>query len=89
MIKKYRTWYNNLTPLKQFAVSLILNWFYWLTAWLILERFFFDKQRSWSYHIFHATWMSFFMTIFLEWKTTKALFKTDSAPKIINDSDKP
>ncbi|HZH01120.1 MAG TPA: hypothetical protein VEY32_08560 [Flavisolibacter sp.] len=75
MIKKYNEWYKGLTPLKKLVVSFILNWLYWLIAWLIAEQFFFDEKRSWKYHVFHATWMSFFMTIPFHWKELKQIFK--------------
>jgi hypothetical protein len=75
MFKKYSNWYRNLTPLKKLLVSFILNWIYWLTAWLIAEKFFFDERRSWRYHAFHATWMAFFMTIPFNWKELKMIFK--------------
>jgi hypothetical protein len=75
MIKKYTNWYKALTPFKKLAASFILNWFYWLTAWLIAEQFIFDESRSWKYHLFHATWMSFFMTISFNWKVLEQIFK--------------
>ena len=75
MIKKYSKWYRNLTPLKRLTVSFILNWFYWLIASLIAEQFFFDENRSWNYHFFHATWMAFFMTIPFNWKEIKQIVK--------------
>jgi hypothetical protein len=75
MIKKYTNWYRDLTPFKRVSVSFILNWFYWLTAWLIAEQFIFDESRSWKYHLFHATWMSFFMTISFNWEVLEQIFK--------------
>lgn len=84
MIKRYNNWYRSLTPLKKLAVSFILNWVYWLIAWLIAEHFVFDEKRSWKYHVFHATWMSFFMTIPFNWKELKQIFKPqtkDENPK--------
>lgn len=74
MIKKYKDWYSSLTPFKRLAVSFILNWFYWLIAWLIADQFFFEEKHSIRYHLFHATWMSFFMTMPFNWKVTKELF---------------
>lgn len=53
----------------------ILNWSFWLISWLIFEQFFFDEKRSWKYHVFHATWMSLFMTITFNWKELKQIFK--------------
>ena len=79
--RKKKVVYNNFieaegfTPLKRLTVSFILNWLYWLIAWLIVERFLFDEKHSWKYHIFHATWMSFFMTIPFNWNELKDIFK--------------
>ncbi len=78
MFKRYNKWYNNLTPSKQLTVAFILNWFVWLIGWLFGDNIFFDEPHSWGYHIFHATWMAFFMTIFSNWTSMKALFKTDN-----------
>lgn len=75
MIKKYKDWYSSLTPFKRLAVSFILNWFYWLIAWLIADQFFFEEKHSIQYHLFHATWMSFIMTMPFNWKKIKELFK--------------
>ena len=75
MIKKYNEWYSNLTPSKKLTVSFILNWFYWLIAWLVAEQLLFDEKRSWKYHVLHATWISFFMTILFNWKELKQFFK--------------
>ncbi len=83
MIKRYNNWYKSLTPLKKLIVSFILNWIYWLIAWLIAEQFVFDENRSWKYHVFHATWMSFFMTIPFNWKEIKQIFK----PQIKKDEN--
>jgi hypothetical protein len=78
MFKRYYKWYNNLTPLKQLTVSFSFNWFIWFIAWLLGDKIFFDEQHSWGYHIFHATWMAFFWTIFSNWTTIKALFKSNN-----------
>ncbi len=79
LFKKYEKWFSNLTPLKKLTVSFILNWFYWLIAWLIAEQFIFDENRSWKYHFSHATWMAFFMTIPFNWKELKQIFKTENS----------
>jgi hypothetical protein len=64
-----------LTPLRKWTVSFTLNWFYWLIAGLIAEQFFFDENRSWKYHVSHATWMSLLMTGLFNWKELKQIFK--------------
>lgn len=86
MIKKYKIWYSNLTALKKLTVSFILNWFYWLIAWLIAEQIFFDENRSWKYHVFHATWMAFFMTIPFNWKELKEIVKPQKQKNQKNQS---
>lgn len=75
MIKKYKDWHSSLTPFKRLLVSFMMYWFYWLIAWLIADQFFFEEKYSWWYHIFSATWMSFFMTVPFSWKVIKELFK--------------
>lgn len=89
MIKKYNKWYNSLTPLKKLIISFILNWFYWLIAWLIAEQFVFDEKRSLKYHVFHATWMAFFMTIPFNWKELKQIFKSQSHDKKFENEKHP
>ncbi len=82
MFKKYRNWNRNLGPLKRLLFSFILNWIFWLTVRIIEDEFFFDEHRSWSNHIFYATWMSFVMTIFFNWKELKTIIKRnrDNSP---------
>ena len=75
MIKKYSKWFSDLSPLQKWAVSYMLNWFFWLFAWLIAEQFVFDETRSWKYLIFHATWMAFIFTFPLLWEVIKQIFK--------------
>ena len=87
MIKSCTNWYRNLTALKRIVVSFILNWLYWLTAWLIAEYFVFDEQRSWKYHVFHATWMSIFMTIPFNWNELKQIFKPQNRESNISEKD--
>ena len=89
MVKKYNEWYNSKTPLKRLIISFILNWFYWLIAWLIAEQFVFDEKRSWKYHVFHATWMAFFMTIPFNWKELKQIFKSQSHDKKFENEKHP
>ena len=75
MIKKYSKWFSALSPLLKWCVSFILNWFFWLFAWLIAEQFVFEETRSWKYLIFHATWMAFIFTFSLLWEVIKQIFK--------------
>lgn len=75
MIKKYSKWFSDLSPLQKWSVSYMLNWFFWLFAWLIAEQFVFDETRSWKYLIFHATWMAFIFTFPLLWEVIKQIFK--------------
>jgi hypothetical protein len=78
MFRKYNHWYNDLTPLKQLTGFFIFYWCLWLISSLLGDKFFFDEQHSWGYHIFDATWMAFFMTICFNWPKLKAMFKRDS-----------
>lgn len=89
MIKKYNEWYSGLTPSKKLLVSFVLNWFYWLIAWLIAEQFIFDETRSWKYHVFHATWMAFFMTLPFNWKELKQIFRSHRHDKKFENEKQP
>ena len=75
MIKKYSKWFSDLSPLQKWSVSYMLNWFFWLFAWLIAEQFVFEETRSWKYLIFQATWMAFIFTFSLLWEVIKQIFK--------------
>ena len=75
MIKKYSQWFTDLSPIKKWSVSYILNWFFWLFVWLIAEQFVFEETRSWKYLIFQATWMAFIFTFSLLWEVIKQMFK--------------
>lgn len=74
MFKRLMTWYKGLTPVKRLLLSFLLNWIYWLFAWKLAEQFIFEETRSWDYHLFHATWMSFFMTLLFNWRDIKLIF---------------
>jgi len=76
-----------MRPLKQLIISYILNWIFWIIAGLIVERIYYDDRQSWSYHILNASWMAFFTTIFFNWKTINALFKTGKNKEQIRDTE--
>lgn len=76
-LNKIRELFRKQPPLQTLIFSFSLNWIFWLIAWLLAEQFIFEEKRSWNYHIFHATWMSFFMTIPFNWKELKQIFKSD------------
>lgn len=78
MIRKYSKWFSDLSRLQKWSVSYMLNWFFWLFAWLIAEQLFFDETRSWKYHFFHATWMAFIFTFPLLWEYVKQIGKTQN-----------
>ena len=68
------TWYKSLSPIRRLSLSFVLNWVYWLIAWKLAEQFIFEETRSWGYHLFHATWMSLFMTMLFKWKDLRQIF---------------
>ena len=74
MLLKFRNWKNNLAPAKQLVVSFMVNWVYWLVAWLIFEKLKFLSPHSVKYHIFHAIWMAGFILVFQKWKLIKQVF---------------
>lgn len=76
MFKQYYRWHNDLIPLKRWFVSFMINWIYWLFAWLILEQFFYDEKQSWKYILGHTKWMSLIMTGLFKWKDLKQIFNT-------------
>ncbi len=80
MFAQLTHWYQALTPLKQLIISFLLTWIFWLAAWLIGERVFFDESMSWAYHFFHATWMAFFTIVPFNWKRIKAGLKENMKP---------
>jgi len=75
MKSKYLVWYESLSAAKQIAVSFLLNFLVWLISWLFVERILFDENRSWAYHIYHATFMSLFTTLSSRWHLFKTLFR--------------
>jgi len=80
MLLKFRIWKNNLSPVKQLAVSFMLYWVYWLIAWLIFEKLYNKGFHSATYHIMHATWMAGFWMIFQKWKLIKQVFAKKQEP---------
>ena len=75
MFNRFNNWYKNLRPFQKITLTFIFNAFYWLIMWLIVEKVFFDENRSWGYHFFHATFMGFFMTVTSNWKELKRMIK--------------
>ena len=69
-------WYRSLTPIKQLTILFLTNWIIWFMASLIGNRVFFDEKHPLIYHIFHAAWFAFIMTIAFDWKKIKSLFKS-------------
>ena len=73
-MQRYRNWHKTLSKQNQRVVSLGLQWLYWFTIWFVAQRYIAGEERSFNYHLFSATCMAIFMTIFLQWPVTKALF---------------
>jgi hypothetical protein len=88
MLKKFNNWYNGLIAFKKWIVSLTFNYFFWLIAWLVADEFFFEEKHSLKYHLFHAAWMAFIMTIPLKWKEIKQIFKPQKNKKTSFEDDK-
>lgn len=86
MFEKHYDNYKRLSPLKKLIVSYIINWIFWLLAWLILGQFILNDKQSYGYHLFHATWMSFFTTITFNWKEIKQILNQQK--NITEDSEK-
>ena len=73
-----KKWFNNFPPLKNLAISFILNWFFWIIMRLLADQFIFDEAHSWKNNILHATWMSLFMIIPFNWIAIQKIFKPRS-----------
>ena len=79
MTKNYAAWHGRLTPLQKLAVSFSIYWLYALVFQLIGEWISFLEVASWSYRLIHATWMAFFLTVFVHWRIVKELFKSNKS----------
>jgi hypothetical protein len=77
-MKESNNWFNNLSPLKQLTLYFVFNWVIWFAASLTGEKLSFTETRSIAGHIFSATLMSLFMTIFFNWKKFRPLLKKNS-----------
>jgi hypothetical protein len=78
MFKRAVTWYEYLLPSKKIGFLFLIYWIIWfLSSWLIKDKFFLNENHSLIYHIFDATWMSFSFIIIFHWKSIKLVFKND------------
>lgn len=76
MFRKYNLWFSNLPNFNRLIITYMLNWLIWFIASLISDAVFFEDKRSWLYHVFRATWMSFFMLIPLNLTALSSIFKS-------------
>lgn len=76
MIKKYNRWYQALKPPHQLIFSFILNWPYWFLAYWIGQELIFNEKNSLSYSISLSLYMSFFMTLIMNWKKATGLYRS-------------
>ena len=88
MLKRYKEWFQTLTPKKQLTVYFIVGWCYCFVAWVFGERFLFNEERSWNYHILHATFMACFMTVAFKWAQLKAIMKGKDKQRGASESEK-
>ena len=77
MSKQSKKWLENLSPSKQLLFAFIFFWFIWLGGSIMEEKLFSIEPRSVGGHLFYATVMSLFMTIFFNWQKVKLLFRTN------------
>ncbi len=78
MSEQSKKWLENLSPSKQLLFAFVFWWIIWLAASIMEEKLFSAEQRSVVGHIFYATFMSLFFTVFFNWKKLKILFKKSS-----------
>lgn len=86
MIKKYNLWYQALKQGQQLLFNFLLNWLYWFIAYWIGQKYLFLETKSISYNIFLSLYMSFFMTLIMNWPKVRKLYriyfrKTESREK--------
>lgn len=57
-------------------VHFVVQWWYWLLATLLMDKFLSDdKPKTTQELLFKTTFMALFMTLFFQWKYVKLLFK--------------
>lgn len=70
---KRQDWYQKLSSKRQFAVLFGTNCISWFVIHCLANTFIFDIPFSLPSELFYAVWMSFFMTMALNWPLTKSL----------------
>ena len=71
-INRYKSFYNQLTPLDQSRFTSIFNW---LGAGYLFAYLQFIEDKSLAYLLFYATWMAFFMTFVFSRKAINTIKK--------------
>ena len=67
--------YLSLSPLKQLFILFVLNGIFWYLAWAFYTYWFNEAQKPFLSRIMYAAWMSFVITIPLNWNKVKLIFK--------------
>ena len=68
-------WFIGLRPLTQLLILFILNAILWFVAWEFYLWYFNETYGSMGRRVLHAVWMSFVLTIPLNLKRWKLIFK--------------
>jgi hypothetical protein len=66
-MKKLIFWYRSLSTIKQYLVSFICNWLFWLGATILIDWAMGDAYRSWKYYTINATIMAILLGGLFNW----------------------
>ena len=78
---RIHTWFIGLKLLIQLLILFIINGIFWFAAWEFYLWYFNGAQETLFQRIVFAAWMSFIMTIPLNLKRWKLIFKKSSNEK--------
>lgn len=78
---RIHTWFVKLRPLTQLLILFVLNGIFWFAAWEFYLWYFHESYGSLGKRIIFAAWMSLVLTIPLNLKRWKLIFKKKADEK--------
>ena len=75
MLFRIHQWYARQTALVQLLLLYALNVVFWFVAWGAYLRYFNEGEKTFVYRLVHALWMALIITIPLNLKKVKQVFK--------------
>lgn len=69
------TWFTELKPIPRLLILFFINGIFWFVAWEFYLWYFNEKNESLGNRILFAAWMSLVLTIPLNLKKLKLIFK--------------